>query len=282
MAAASSSNAVDAAPVPANKSEASFGCGFAAGLFVTALLHPWDRALYFSVIHRKPFLTMANWRNPYHAIMQTLLGRTISGGLFFPLEDHCSAILGSKILGGQAAGVLNGFILNPLSFVKYQSWSANDLERSFSSTSRRLLRDAGPLVFMRGAIATMCRDATFGMCFAVRKLLPLDDGRSTFAASLVCAAAGTTLSSPFNYLRNQSYAEKSVVPLESLAQKRAFWRSALEELQQEVRGQPSRFSSLKVLQQRLNVGWGTLRVAVGMALTDHVYRTCNQARSAAM
>lgn len=270
-------------PQPKRHFSASFECGFVAGLAVTAVLHPWDRALYLSVINRRTFFSQANWHRPYHALGQTLFGRAVSGGLYFPLEDWCTAATGSAVLGGQAAGVLNGFLLNPLSLVKYQSWGQEDY-KSFAATSRQLLRDAGPLVVLRGVISTMMRDGIFGFCFSLRRLAPNKTGAveqpvaSDFAAAVVCAAVGTTLGSPFNYLRNLSYAQNSCVELESWQAKRAFAERAFGDLSRETREAGSFAGRLRVIVTRFNLGWGTLRVAVGMAMTDHVYTSCVRAR----
>jgi len=252
-------------------------CGFAAGLVTTAILHPWDRALYLSVIHNSPFWSRANWASPYSGLAQTLVGRSISSGLYFPLEDFCTGRLGSHVLGGQAAGILNGVLLNPLSLIKYQCWGAQEERRSFMSTARQLYTEAGPQVFCRGLLVTVLRDGIFGFCFALRRSFPsTGEHRSDFAAGVLCAGAGTALSSPFNYLRNIIYAAKPEARLESPRSKYNFVVEALTELLQGARGEGSFLARLLYLQQRFRLGWGTLRVGVGMAMADHVYVACSR------
>mmetsp|Transcript_59845 Transcript_59845/g.131325 ORF Transcript_59845/g.131325 Transcript_59845/m.131325 type:complete len:275 (+) Transcript_59845:126-950(+) len=253
-------------------------CGLIAGLVVTGVLNPWDRALYLSIIRCTPFLARENWRTPYQGVLQTLVQRSVSSGLYFPLEEKCSRALGSHALGGQLAGIVNALLLNPIALVKHQSWGSEHYNVSFARTALRLYRDAGPLVFFRGAIGASMRDGTFGLCFSMRHVWRQpDDGVATsFAISLLCAAVGTTLSSPFNYVRNLAYAAESSASMESPRAKMDFWRCSMEELFGQAAKQASPLASMRHLQDRLRIGWGTTRVAVGMALTDQIYKICSR------
>ena len=69
-----------------SSSSASFVAGLGAGLSVTTAFNPYDRALYLSVAHARPFVAAANWTTPYQAWTQTLASRALSAGLYFPLE----------------------------------------------------------------------------------------------------------------------------------------------------------------------------------------------------
>eukprot|EP00930_Biecheleria_cincta_P010996 TRINITY_DN113459_c0_g1_i1.p1 TRINITY_DN113459_c0_g1~~TRINITY_DN113459_c0_g1_i1.p1 ORF type:complete len:339 (-),score=46.83 TRINITY_DN113459_c0_g1_i1:58-1014(-) len=274
----SSANEAGAESRPAAPSSgASFECGIAAGFVTTALLNPWDRALYLSVVNERPFFARANWKEPYRGLTQTVAQRSISSGIYFPLEDLCSRSLGSHAWGGQAAGVLVGVVLNPLSLIKYQIWQEDEVRRSFRQTARRLLRDAGPLVFLRGIMSTGIRDGIFGLCFSLRKYLQAGKERQPvgdFAIAMVCAAAGTTLSSPFNYVRNMAYAHSTKADIESWQCKIRFWKTHLGALWQGAAQQESLVASASWLQKRMQLGWGTFRVGVGMALTDFLYQSC--------
>lgn len=255
---------------PAPRPPTCWQCGFLAGCTVTAVLNPWDRALYLSIVNRTPFFAWSNWSSPYSGLFQTLVGRSVSTGLYFPLEEICADTLGSRVLGGQAAGVVLGVALNPLSIIKYQTWGNEG--RSFVTTARQLHSSAGPWVFFRGALPTAARDATFGCCFAVRRYFCTGiDHATDFAVSAACAALGTVLSSPFNYARNLTYAEVSP------AGAKYFGFRHLLHLLSDVRDQGSAVAGLHCLQGRLRLGWGTARVAVGMALTDQIYGACVRA-----
>lgn len=255
----------------------SVECGVASGILVTAVLNPWDRALFLSVINRTPFLSLANWRNPYQGVGQAVVQRSMSSGLYFPVEDTLTPILGSRMLGGFVAGTLNGALLSPLAYIKYQSWGAADYP-SFVSTAGRLYREGGPSVFFRGMTITALRDSVFGLFFSIRNTIQVDGDHARtkhFAISLCAAALGTTLSSPLNYVRNYCYAEKIAVPVKS-----DYWARSLRDLAAETRRQATGPARLKYLQMRLRIGWGTLRAATGMALMDLAYRTCNAALAA--
>lgn len=260
-----------------SKKHGSFSCGIAAGLTVTCLLNPWDRALYLSVVNDVPFLARENWIDPYRGLGQTLIQRSVSSGLYFPLEDWCTAQLGNPALGGQAAGALNGVLLNPLALIKYHTWGADD-RRSLLRQARQMYRERGPLIFLRGAFSTCCRDGAFGLCFSMRRCLPLaDDATATqrLFASIYCAVGGTVASAPFNYVRNMTYATSTHVPLESLDAKKTFWRDTINDLMPDWRTQATWTGYFRDLQAKLRLGWGTARVAVGMALTDQVYLFCS-------
>jgi len=247
--------------------------GFLAGAAVTALLHPWDRAMYLSIIRQVPFLNPTNWQHPWRGLTQTLVGRAVSSGFYFPLEDRFAAASGSHLIGGQAAGIVLGFALNPLSVVKYQCWGSEGYA-SFRKIAQAFWRDAGPKAFFRGVGPTMARDAVFGCCFSLRKLV--DDGQEQsaigFGAAMFCAAAGTIASSPFNYLRNLCYAEPPTASIDTLRDKRRFWQQSFGSLAADARNAGSVLGAMRVVQNRLRIGWGTARVAFGMALTDCIYK----------
>eukprot|EP00929_Paragymnodinium_shiwhaense_P086462 TRINITY_DN46982_c0_g1_i1.p1 TRINITY_DN46982_c0_g1~~TRINITY_DN46982_c0_g1_i1.p1 ORF type:complete len:282 (-),score=42.56 TRINITY_DN46982_c0_g1_i1:163-1008(-) len=258
----------------------SFGCGAMSGLAVTAALNPWDRALYLSVLHKRPFLSAANFRDPYRGFCQTVAGRVVSNGMYFPLEAWFAQQLDSHTFGGQAAAVTIGVSLNPLNLIKFQTWSSPE-PRPFLAQARHMYHSAGALVFARGIVATIARDSTFGVIFSARKLLPADSDRSTrFLASVLSAGVATTLSSPFNYLRNLAYGESVNKPLETVETKVQFWKKVLSELMRDAKAQPSLAGSLHLLQRRLVLGWGTARVAFGMAVTDYLYMCCSEMRNA--
>ena len=54
------------------------GAGFAAGVAITGLLNPVDRALFLSVSKRRPFLDRCNWRQPFQGLGQSIVGRAVS------------------------------------------------------------------------------------------------------------------------------------------------------------------------------------------------------------
>jgi hypothetical protein len=107
-------------------------CGIFSGLIQAGVFNPWDRALYLSVMHHRPFLRAENWAHPWAGVMQTITQRAVSSGLYFPLEDifaeqltkyntkknHPNLQRTVHFVAGLLAGSFNGFILNPFSSVK--------------------------------------------------------------------------------------------------------------------------------------------------------------------
>ena len=76
----------------------------------------------------------------------------------------------------------------------------------------------------------------------------------------LAAGASTVLSAPLNYARNIQFGAQWSKPTPPA------WR-AIRALLQRAQTKPTGAVTLSYLCQRTNVGWGTLRVASGMAIT---------------
>ena len=252
--------------------------GFAAGVVVTSVLNPYDRALFLSVAKRRPFLHWCNWKHPWQGLGQSVVGRAISSGLWFPMERAAREACGSvevtaslpsgaqAALAGQLAGGANALLLSPLAIVKYQTWGLPEGKRSFLRTAQKVYRTAGAFAFFRGLSATVWRDCAFGALFGwtrcrLRECGADDAGAAQrFLADSVAAGAATAVSSPFNYARNVQFAQPLGERATSTAHAiRGLWREALSHA--------STAEAARFVVRRLNVGWGTIRVAVGMGLT---------------
>lgn len=128
--------------------------GLISGLVQAGLFNPWDRALYLSVRENRRFLHRENFVAPFRGFWQAVVQRTISGGLYFVLQDFTKSLVLSQyknaannpilthLLIGCSAGVLNGMILNQLAVVKYHAW--NDREAmSFWRAAIHLYKNGG-------------------------------------------------------------------------------------------------------------------------------------------
>lgn len=60
----------------------SFLCGLVAGVAQAGVFNPFDRALYLSVKHHRPFLSYEHFSQPYSGFLQSVGGRALSGGLY--------------------------------------------------------------------------------------------------------------------------------------------------------------------------------------------------------
>ena len=243
-----------------------------AGIFQAGLFNPVDRALYLSVKNHVPFLTASNFHNPYLGFSQSLLGRAISGGLYFPLEHYFSSLVPpdsgpwANFLAGTAAGTTNAFILNPITAVKYKTWSRVE-NTTMLREAITMWKEGGIRPFANGLCPTLCRDVVFGGCYTFLRLelqyygLPSE---YQWAGNMVAAALATVMSGPLNLARNVQYSTES-------AHERPTIRQVLRQLRFELEMQPTAFSKWRHLQSRLRIGWGTARVAVGMAFGQFVY-----------
>lgn len=241
-----------------------------AGIF-----NPVDRALYLSVRNRVPFLTKANFANPYLGFAQSVGGRALSGGLYYPLEDFYMNLIPpdagpwANMLAGTGAGMTNALLLNPITTVKYKTWSRSTMVRtSMYKEARNMYRKGGIRPFTNGLRPTLCRDVVFGGCYTYLRLELQYYGRLTpeyqFVGNMVAAALATVLSGPFNLARNVQYATKSKHLAPSI-------QDVLYTLAEEVKSQPTSYRKWVHVQNRLRIGWGTVRVAIGMAFGQWVY-----------
>jgi len=281
--------------------EVKFAAGLLSGLTQSLLFNPWDRALYLSVKEDRAFLRRANFRHPWRGASSSLFHRAASSGMYWPLVEqllpYARRALGGRargaartaagdsgssgaretaamLLAGNGAGALNGVALNWVSATKYRMWGEPERRgggygATFWPTIRRMWRNGGLRPFLMGLGPTVARDAIFGGVFmgtrhALRTLLfaPRESALGeSVALSLVAGAIATTASAPLNYARNMQFATPSTHPARSTL---ALLRQLLRDARAEDR--PWRF-----LQRRLRVGWGTARVAVGMASGFELY-----------
>lgn len=260
-------------------------CGLTSGLLQAGLFNPWDRALYLSIKDRRPFLHVDNFRNPFSGVMQTIVQRALSTGLYFPLEEIYRSTLNSAFSNGGSSsddnssrrplltftagimsGITSGVIMNPIAAVKYHYWGTPTGKENFLSTSAEMVKRGGLRIFIVGTGATVNRDLVFGGIYALlrHELLASSTGSGAgtpeksgkppppgFLVNLVAASCATILSSPWNYIRNVHYAtEKGDKPLAALAILRELWTDAMRE--------KTPFERLRFLQARLRIGWGTV------------------------
>lgn len=253
-----------------------FLSGLLSGVIVPGLLNPLDRALYLTVKERRPFLTKNNFTTPYSGFGQTIVHRVISGGLYFPLYDITLEAVTkyefesqpfSRWLSGTIAGAINALVLNPLSIAKYHAWGT---EKPWQEAVLHLYQRGGLPSYFRGFTATLGRDMIWGGAFALINYSltpPAQDNKVqrnySLYGSLVAGVVATVISSPFNFVRNIHFSTHPREPI----------RPALEILSRLHRHAFESESPFRYLQMRLCLGWGTMRVGVGMAMTATLYES---------
>jgi hypothetical protein len=273
----------------------SFVCGITAGVVQAGLFNPWDRALYLSIKNDVPFLSYQNFRNPYTGFLQSVGHRALSGGLYYPLEQFFCSLLFlpttndgnttttttttttdnffhrhpalSNFIAGTLAGSANAIIVNPLTAIKYKSWG-RDVNRGLLPEAIEMFHKGGIRPFCNGLIPTVLRDLVFGGCYTFGRLeiqyrLQLQPDQQWFA-NMTAAAFATIVSGPFNLVRNVQYATKSRHVADTV-------RTVLANFVAETQSRPALSTKIKFVQSRLRIGWGTVRVAVGMSFGHYIY-----------
>ena len=132
-----------------------------------------------------------------------------------------------------------------------------------------MFKTGGVRPFFLGSAATIGRDLIFGSIFSSSRFILNEntENRYSLACNLISGCLATLLSSPLNYVRNIHYAS-------SPAQSRVAGAVIIRNLMLEASKQDNTYKGLSFLQQRLRIGWGTLRVGVGMAVGARVYEMC--------
>mmetsp|Transcript_7191 Transcript_7191/g.21936 ORF Transcript_7191/g.21936 Transcript_7191/m.21936 type:complete len:291 (+) Transcript_7191:176-1048(+) len=263
-------HALFAAFLPVNNTAVS---GLVAGSLQAVAFNPYDRALYLSITQEKPFLHYDNWKKPFQGYAQAFLQRTLSGGLYFPLEDmfksvfsHVQASSFSRdLLAGFCAGAVNGLVLNPLSIVKHKMWGSDSA--TFRTTAVNIYKTNGFRPFFHGAKPTVLRDVAFGAVYtSMRHGLRRRFKRfksSAVACDILAAACATVASSPFNFARNIQYSHGQ----QDVPRMVEIWKRLVKT----ATSKPTTWEGLRYAQRRLGVGWGTARVAFGIAFGAFVY-----------
>lgn len=261
-------------------------CGLFTGAFCSGLFNPWDRALYLSVFHSRSFLSLKNFSAPYQGVFQAVTQRSVFGGIYYVMQGQLKTYAypylrntiglnesATQLSIGLVAGSFNGILINPLSAVKYHTWGNDD--RVFFSSVRHMYANGGFKPFLNGMWPTVTRDAIFGCTYeVVRHFLcaelskhnnKVSDTKLAAVSNILAAGLSTIWAAPFNYVRNMQY---KTVP----GEKQASTKQVLSSLwQQSKEYDHGSFRRLGFFQQRLRIGWGTARVAVGMAVGQQIF-----------
>jgi hypothetical protein len=173
-----------------------------------------------------------------------------------------------NFVAGSATGAVSAIILNPFSTIRYKTWG-RDVNRGMVKEAAGMVRDSGGFrPFFNGLAPTLARDVVFGGCYTWLRLQIQWWGNLSpneqWKANLVAAGMATVVSGPFNYVRNIHYATSSRDTADGT------WQ-VLSKLAADVNSQPTRIQQFYYLGSRLRIGWGTMRVAIGVAFGHSVY-----------
>lgn len=256
-------------------STAEIVVGVSTGLIQTVIFNPVDRALYLHVKDDTSFLARSNWLNPYHGVFNALGNRVIQYGFYYNIVDWYLQLFHSRypgmgkntsrILTGVATGITTAVMLNPISCVKYHAWGT-DLD--LRVVSREMYKEAGLNSFARGLGTTAMRDSVFSALYLLGKRFSdkkFTDNKSRFVANSLVSCVATVVTAPINYVRNMKYASGY---MNSNPTARDIYKDLF-------RQQPAYSGSLTPVlhyyTHRLAIGWGTLRVGVGIASGQYIF-----------
>jgi hypothetical protein len=262
----------------------SYLAGLVSGLSNAGLFNWYDKALYESMKHNRPFLHLDNFRNPWQGFQAAIVGRVLSYGMFFPIAESCENFYKSysdnpeivRFLSSQSTGMLICLPLAPISAIKYRMWGSH---HGYIDTSIKMYHHGGMVPFFQGIVPTLWRDCCWASAFVFTKhhgvelVRSFDFGEGSYAALIksscefsavtMAGMIATAASSPFNYVRNLVYSSHHSKKIPGV------WKS-IGILFCEARTQRE-MSYFGFLQHRLNVGFGTARVAIGMAVSNKIY-----------
>ncbi|KTD06399.1 hypothetical protein Lgra_3176 [Legionella gratiana] len=263
--------------------------GLLAGASNSGLFNPWDRALYLSVKHNRPFLLFQNFKSPYQGFSQAFVQRAFLGGIYYVAQGELNRYLLpylrntlgvsqtlSQFFVGMTAGSIGGVLTNSISAIKYHTWGQENA--SFRSSIREMWGLGGIAPFLKGTTATMTRDMFFGSTYEMLRSLMNNTTKKSenktsdanqpaleFIYNASAAGMATIVSSPFNYVRNMQYATPPNFKPPSMQEVLTKVWSESKDSQRSFLGRMSFF------QQQFRIGWGTARVAVGMAVGQKLF-----------
>ena len=258
--------------------------GLLSGAVCAGLFNPWDRALCLSVTHSRPFLLKANFTSPYQGASQAIFQRAFLGGTYFIVQGQLTSNLyphlrkaemkevTAQFCIGMLAGSISGVLTNSTSAIKYHTWGKDG--RTFFSSAYEMWTLGGIKPFIKGTKATVLRDTTFGCSYEVLRHLTRyqlekyqnnNKKNLNFYCNLIAALVATIASGPFNYARTIQYATPPNQPTLLITQilKNLWHESTMQSTHSGGR--------LGFFQQKLRIGWGTLRVGVGMGVGQAVF-----------
>lgn len=251
------------------------------GFFSAGIFNPWDKALYLSVVHHRPFLLRKNFYAPFQGLSQTLIHRTYTSGLYYILQAELGQRfhpvlrnkyhlneLSSQFVVGLMIGAASGVMGNGLAAVKYHTWGHED--RNLRCSVKQMWTHGGIFPFFRGMNATIARDMTFaafyeGLRYLFRAQLDGELGKRIIS-DFMAAFIATSFSAPFNYARVQQYATS---PKERAPSMRESFRKIMHQAEP-YKG----LSKISFFQRHFKLGWGTSRVGCSMALGQTLFDAC--------
>lgn len=271
-----------------------------SGVINVVLFNPFDRALNLATKNHTTIFKLAYWKPSviYQGIHHGIAQRTISYGLYYPIVDTIDQKINNKILASVIGSGMIGLFTSPVSSAKQQYWNS-DQKIGIIDFSKHMYKIGGNYAFFRGTIVTICRDSTFGFVlgslwyytlkkenqhcinvfsetvdqkyqefnqkcqqFGLYGYKPNFKLITNFIINTGIGTFATISSSPFNYIRVMKYKTECNVHTSSVT----ILKNLIQTVNQECTG--GIFKKIVfTFHNKFNVGWGSCRVGLGMALS---------------
>lgn len=244
--------------------------GIITGCISTVLFNPVDRALYLTVKNNTPIYHKSCWKNPYSGMHQALYSRIIGYGLYYPINDLFKNIYPNNLFASSLCTGFTTTLLNhPINIIKMSNWNNNLISSGLFSLGCQLKNKYGLPIFIKGLQYTLARDVIFS-CLFFNFLKTKQFSENNFVNGTTGAMIAAIITSPINYYRNATFFD--------LSQTKNF-TIITKELYLEIHGKQQNSSSLKkiyhLFHNKFNVGYGTLRVSIGMSFSKLLYDYLN-------
>ena len=254
--------------------------GFLSGAINVIIFNPFDRALNIATKNHTTIFISSYWNlnSIYQGVHHGFIQRTISYGLWYPIVNIIDInmhnlnmknnFVDNKIISSVMASGFIGFITSPISSAKQQYWNS-DQKIGILKFSKQMYKIGGHYAFMRGTLVTIKRDMLFGSIFGYLSFSHNKEKKFIFDA--MYATIATTLSSPFNYIRVMKYKTECNVKTSSVVIFTDLIKSVKKECNKNIL-----YQIIYTFHNKFNVGWGSIRVGCGMALSRQLFEYFNQ------
>lgn len=250
--------------------------GLMSGITIAILFNPIDKAQYTGFKNNISFYNFRNFDKPFSGTFNSCTTKIISNGLYFSCIDMIHDRLKKspmtpfqqQFIAYNLAGSICSVVSNPLSVIKYRNW---DKHYSTWRMSQELYQQGGWRVFSKGIEYRLMRDITFSSIYAISHYYghrQWGDGATSFLVDNVAIATATTLSAPFNFAMNYTYAMKPYHPHPTMGHigqvfqtelaKVGFWKM-------------NSWNRVQYLGKRFQLGVGNFRVSLGITLGHRFY-----------
>lgn len=271
--------------------------GVLSGVINVVLFNPFDRALNLAIKNHTTIFKLAYWKPHviYQGIHHGIVQRTISYGLYYPIVDSIDQKINNKILASVIGSGTIGLFTSPVSSAKQQYWNS-DQKIGILDFSKQMYKIGGKYAFFRGTLITIQRDSMFGFvlgslwCYTLKteNQNSIDLFSKTldhkfeqfnsftykpnfkliidFSINTMIGTFATILSAPFNYIRVMKYKTECNVYTSSVA----IFRELIQSVNNECTGGILK-KIIFTFHNKFNVGWGSCRVGLGMALSKYLH-----------